>query len=204
MHTLRSVVIALILALLALPVFAARYEQSSTLTKTFTLTLHGNVPADRVFELRYITQAEIESGANPKVIRFCGGVDGPRVDLVISAAACAGNGTVYTAEVQLPYGSNLAYQYFTLLATDPQGTFEIFATNFQGQRPEGSEDFETLTGNVTNTASYDANRQAPGQMPDTGASSSISTGRSIAWIVVGISLLLVSGYALRKRRQLQA
>jgi hypothetical protein len=118
----RSAFIALILALLALPAFAARYEQASTVTKTFTLTLHGNVPADQVFELRYITQAEIESSANPKVIRFCGGGGGPSVDLVISAAACAGNGTVYTAEVQLPYGSKLAYQYFTLPSGEVIGT----------------------------------------------------------------------------------
>ncbi len=199
MRILHSALIALIGALLALPAFAATRQQAATVTKTFTLTVQGRVPADRVFELRYLTQAALTAGGGPHVIHFCGPQGDQPTDQQVSTAACAGNGAVYTVAVALPQGSRLAYQYFTLLARDPQGTFEVFAASFQGQQPDGPEDFEPVTARSPTSAIYGAGA-APAQLPTAGARASIGLGQARGWIAVSLGLLLLGGYAWQSGR----
>ena len=210
MKTFISTLMALMLAsMLAMPVHAGGNTQATTVAKTFTLTLHGSVPADQVFYVRYMTQQELEAGGGPKVIQICGDVPASganRVDRVISNQACVGNGASYTAQVELPQVSRLAHQYFTVRASDPQGTYRVVASNFQGERPDGPEDFETLTGNTTTSAEYrlGSTPPVPSQMPDTGAR---GMGSARLPLVAGAAILLLlgaGGYASRKGRQAQA
>ncbi len=107
--------------------------------------------------------------------------------------------------MELPQGSRLAHQYFTVRASDPQGTYRVVASNFEGERPDEPEDFETLTGSTTTSAEYrlGSTPPVPSQMPDTGARGMGSTRLPL---VAGAAILLLlgaGGYAARKRRQAQ-
>ena len=69
MRTLSSTVTALALALLlAVPVFAGG-AQGDTVTKTLELTLHGQVPRDRVFGAFYYVSPETHPAG---LVQFCG------------------------------------------------------------------------------------------------------------------------------------
>ncbi len=204
MKTLASALMALTLALILAGPALAGGDQNDTVTKTFELALYGDVPAERVFEVKYLTEDEARAGADPKAIQFCGGVQDPGASRIISMEACTGDGTVYTAELEFKRGTKLAFMYFTLLASDPVGTEEVFFSSIKGPgAPGGSEDFETLDRDVVNSAKYrvgdaDGNQQAP-EMPDTGAGGMASAGVP-AYSGISLLLLAASGYVLRRRR----
>ncbi len=204
MKTLASILLALTLALvLTIPALAGG-EQDDMVTKTFKLTLHGDVPAERVFEVKYLTEEQARSGANPTAIQFCGSVQDPGAVRIISREACVGNGTIYTAELEFPRGTRLAYMYFTLLASDPVGTDETFFSSIKGPgEPGGPEDFETLDEDMVNFASYqsrtaDGDGQAP-EMPDTGAGAMAGTNLPIYAGMALFSLVAAVGYGVRRR-----
>lgn len=204
MKAITSTIAALMLALLLVAPALAAGEQGDTVTKTFELTLHGDVPPDRVFEVKYLTQEEGSSGAKPKAIQFCGSVQDPGAVQIISRETCVGNGTVYTAEVEFQRGTRLAFQYFTLLASDPVGTDETFFSSIQGPgAPGGPEDFETLDDDMVTSAWYrsggaSGSGQMP-EMPDTGAGGMAGSGLPL-YGSVALLPLAATWYTIRRRR----
>ncbi len=76
MRNIATVLIALTLALVAVaPAFAGGDEQDDMVTKTFELTLYGDVPVDQLFAVGYATRKQLVDGAFPdpvQYILFCG------------------------------------------------------------------------------------------------------------------------------------
>ncbi len=76
MRNIATVLIALTLALVAVaPAFAGGHEQDDMVTKTFELTLYGDVPVDQLFAVGYATRKQLVDGAFPdpvQYILFCG------------------------------------------------------------------------------------------------------------------------------------
>ncbi len=170
--TLTAILLALVLAI---PAFAGGQEDS--VTKTFGLTLHGDVPPDQQFTAVYFTQEnERPSPENPHpLVQFCGPelqipeeVEVVELAKRVSEDACEGHGTVYEFEVELPRGAKLFFAYDRTSATDPD-EFETFYRSGDGGEELGPEDFEMLNADTTNSAYYRyAGTQSPG-MPNTGA-----------------------------------
>ncbi len=209
MKILRSILISVALGLvLVVPALADTGQggdtQQDTVTKTFKLTLNGNVPEDQVFEVTYGIREEIEQGLKLSTIQFCGPGPDPENSPRVSEEACKGNGTVYTPTVEFPRGSQIAFRYFTLRPGDVEGTFVEFHKSYDGEMPDGPEDYETLTSDVTNSAwySFGGDQQAPSQMPATGSGGAArGSGLPMAAVSLIFPILLAGGYTLRRRNQ---
>ena len=201
MRTIASTVTALALVLLlAVPVFAGG-AQSDTVTKTLELTLHGQVPQDRVFGAFYYVSPETHPAG---LVQFCG----PHVEggvppsQVVSRAACAGNGTVYRAEVVFKRGTGVFVEFVTLSVRDPQNTLETFAEVPELEKPESVE-YETLDADVTTSARYSfeaRDGQQASRLPATGSGGIGHAALPLSAIALGLSLLAVGGYVLWRRR----
>ncbi len=199
MRFVSSTVTALAL-LLAAPVLAAT-AQSDTVTQTLALTLHGQVPPDRTFGAFYYVSPDTHPAG---LVQFCG----PEVEggeppsQVVSEDACAGEGMVYTAEVEFKRGSGVFVEFLTLSASDPRNTLETFAEIPELEEPESLR-YATLDGDVTTTAAYTfapGGSQSPG-MPAAGAGGAGDAGLRVAAITAGLSFLAAGGYAVRRSRR---
>ncbi|MDP9350718.1 MAG: hypothetical protein M3P51_04155 [Chloroflexota bacterium] len=164
---------------------------NQTVTKTFELTLNGDVPEGEVFRV-FLDIVPERGGSNPAPVQLCGGVDingDPNPE-------CEGNGTVYTGTTTFSVGTTLEYEFHR--QSGLSGVDEIFA---EGQ--------ETLNADMTNTAWYtfgtgageDQQGEMPGEMPHTGAGG-LATGASVPWGTLGLAAsgLLAAGYAVMRRR----
>ncbi len=194
MRTATSTATALALTmLLAVPAFVAG-AQGDTVTQTLELTLHGQVPTDRTFGAFYYVSPDTHPAG---LVQFCG----PEVEggeppsQVVSEDACAGEGTVYTAEVEFKRGTGVFVEFLTLSASDPRNTLEIFAEIPALAEPESLQ-YATLDGDVTTSASYSFTAGAPG-MPAAGVGAAGQDGQRLGAIAVALSLLAAGGLALR-------
>ena len=168
MKTLRATLAALFfMALMAFPAFAQDGKTGAgddqqvpdnqqtggggdMVTKTFELTLNGDVPADRAFGVAYGTFDEFEADEPTDVI-FCG-QPAPRIgDVVVSDEDCVGDGETYTYSVDLPEGTELYFTYLTAEEGDEENTAEPFFGNITF---EGPGEAEVLNADMTNTAWY--------------------------------------------------
>jgi len=100
-------------------------------TKTFELTLNGDVPEGQAFFAQYLVEGQPEPTAGS--VLFC-------ADVSSDVPECEGDGTVYRESVQLPAGSGLDFRF---IRSDEVGDLELFH--------EGNE---TLNSDMTNTAFY--------------------------------------------------
>ncbi len=205
MKTLVSTLTALVLALLlVVPVLAGGDEQEDIVTKTFKLTLYGDVPEDRVFGAFYYVSPQTHPAG---LIQFCGpdvpGGEAP--SQVASEQDCQGGGTAYTASAEFDTGTGIFVEFVTLSVNDPQNTLEIFAESPELEDPESLE-YEVLNTDTTNTASYrfgaDNGQQTP-QMPTTGAGGMGSSHSSIARTAAMLLLLTVGACVLRRTARLR-
>ncbi len=129
MSTARSVALALVFALvLTLPAFAQRPQQTQTVTKTWTLTLHGDVPPGESFGVEYRDPA----GREVAPLFFCGAQ---------AAVTCAGQGRVYTLTLVVPHRFELYSRIFRGQPFSPQ--FESL-----------QDGWETMTTDSTTAAQY--------------------------------------------------
>ncbi len=112
----------------ALPAFAQPAPQAPTATKTFNLTLHGDVPAGESFGIEYA----VKGGSEQAPLYFCG----PDV-----GTQCTGNGTVHTQSVSVPDGSQLLYRFY-------RG--HVYSPSFE----EISSGEEVITANSASHAAY--------------------------------------------------
>ncbi len=200
MRTMASTLTALALALLLTAPVLAGGEQGDTVTKTLELTLHGEVPQDRVFGAFYYVSPETHPAG---LVQFCG----PHVEggeppsQVVSEEECAGDGSVYRAEVAFERGTGVFVEFVTLSVRDPQNTLEIFAEIPEPENPESLK-YETLDADASNSGWYSFkagdNQQTP-QMPATGSGGTSNDGIPANGIAVGLSLVAAGGYALRQR-----
>lgn len=213
MKTTASTLMALTLALiLAVPVFAGG-GQEDMVTKTFTLTLHGDVPADEGFIAGYV-----EEGQNPDTeghfVVLCADLDripkeereGIPSEDIISDQPCAGHGNVYSFERKFERGTGLAFFFARVSVTD-EDFFEIFSTSLKGDleldEDPGPEDFETLNSDTTNTAwfrfSGGGDDQQMPEMPSTGAGGMAGGSLPLGNVAAALALLAAGGYAVIRR-----
>ncbi len=200
MRIMASTLTALAFALLLTAPVVAGGEQDDTVTKTLELTLHGEVPQDRVFGAFYYVSPETHPAG---LVQFCG----PQVEggeppsQVISDDACAGDGLIYRAEVEFDHGTGVFLEFVTLSVSDPQNTLEIFTEIPEPENPESLR-YETLDADATNSAWYrfeaGGDQQTP-KMPATGSGGMSSDGAPMKSIAVGLSLFAAGGYAVRRR-----
>ncbi len=193
MKTTVSTLTALVLALLlAVPALAGGDEQADLVTKTFTLTLDGEVPQDRVFGAFYYVSPDTHPAG---LIQFCGPPveGGEPPSQVVSATGCRGAGTVYTASVAFERGSGIFVEFVTLSVDDPQNTLEIFAE---------SELLEPAT-TVAARYRFGAHNAPPlPGMPATGAGGTASTHPTPGRLAAVLSLLALGACALRRTARL--
>lgn len=210
MKAIRSLVIALTLALLvAAPGVAAAQEQE-TITATFRLSLDGEVdrPEDRLFAVFYSTREQVkqsETGKLPAhVIVFCGAeleVPFPVNERRVSDEPCVGNGKTYSAKVEIPKGAELYVSFETWLASDPDETYQTVATTDDlDDESQEAEDFLVVNADLIDNAYYTfAERQAP-QMPEAGAGGLAGDEYFPRGAVAAVPVLAVRAYVVRRRR----
>ncbi len=204
MKTLASMFTVLMLTLLlAAPARAAGDVQDETVTKTFELTLHGDVPRDRVFAAYYSTDVTNVGGEPTDYILFCGGTESERAGArqVVSQEDCVGDGAIYRAQVEFERGAQLVY--FFIVAVEGTENFEIFHTNV----PSRESRPELLSADTTNSAWYrfsaGEDQQVP-DMPATGAGAMSGNGAPSAGNTLLLVLLASAGGVLLGRRWLYA
>jgi hypothetical protein len=222
MKTIASALTALTLALLLAAPVLARGEEGDTVTRTFELTLYGDVPEDATFSVFYLSldmpvdRALEEISKHPekyfpaqqRAIQFCG----PRLDVGlptrrVSDETCRGGGTVYAYDVELPRGGSLYFAYERTPADTPEGHEAFFGSDDGDGRPEEA-DFEILDGDATNAAwfRYAAgdDQQGMPEMPHTGAGGLAGTSPPPTLAgAAGLSVLVAGGYASRGVRRVR-
>ena len=203
MKTLASTIMALTLALLLVAPVLAGGEHDDMVTKTFELTLNGDIPENRAFAVFYSTDVTDVGGEPTDYILFCGGMQSDRADArqVVSREDCAGDGEVYRAQVEFERGAQLVYFYIVAVEGTEEGgeQFEIFHTNV----PTRESEPELLSADTTNRASYTFgagdDKQVPG-MPVAGAGGLSGSGTSSVAPELTLTLLVTAGCAVLGRR----
>ncbi len=163
--TIASMLTALMLLLvMATPGLAGGGDTGDdTVTKTFELTLTGDIPETQIFFGFVATREFIETGEGQiTLILFCGDVpdedleeaeQDPEFDLVVvSSEACeGGEGTEYNADVELEQGAQIAFVIFRA-DLENEEDFEVIAES--GFDEEGNPtEFETIEEDTTNPIS---------------------------------------------------
>ncbi len=203
MKALRATLAALLMmAMLAFPAFAqdgkagAGDDQQvpdnqqtgggkATVTKTFELTINGDVPADAAFVVGFVEEGQ-DPDIDGRFVVLCGDISQlPEEELegipdedIISDEVCAGDGAVHSFEREFAQGTNLAFFFARASVTD-EDVFEIFFTSLQNpdlSAPPGPGDFETLDTDMTNTAWYTFGTGAGDDQQDTGAGKDTGAG----------------------------
>jgi hypothetical protein len=127
-----------IAAVLALILFSipARAENEGMVTKTFELTLNGDVPEAETF------QFGANAGGDAGVVGvFCGrSLKGTMV------RKCVGDGAVYRETVEFPRGSTIRFVFTRVIGRDSDGAEDGIEVFHEGT--------ETLDGDTTNGAYY--------------------------------------------------
>ena len=147
---MKTTALASLLAISALFSLGAAQGEASTenATLTFHLELAEQPPEDQVVELRYALPTNDGGRPQVRVVRFCGGAEGPEVDQIVTEDACRSD-TPYTATLDVPRDQGVAFQAFTLRAQDPEGTYRTLVQNFDGEMPDAPEDFVTYDDGTT-------------------------------------------------------
>lgn len=218
MKALAPTVIALALALLlTAPALAGGDGSGDTVTKTFKITLYGDVPEDRSVAATYFTREQVEAGfSGETVIIFCGQV--PREDLnpeaeVITASTedCeGGDGTTYTQEVRLDRGTELTYLFAAGpedIPEDYDGSEDVLIYTTPRDQNFRPTEYETVSEDMTNAAHYnfDAGQGGVGSgpggpgMPDTGAGGMAGATLPLGYGLATLSLLVGFAYAAVRR-----
>ena len=179
--------------------------QTEMVTKTFQLTLYGDVPAGEGFYVQYLRQGD--SPDLQEALVFCGELIEEEPE-----APCEGNGTVYTVTADFEAGTTIDFEFgrhnadYTVVEEWWTGT-ETLATDWtntawyefggagkgedtqqggagdDGQQDGGSTDIGVDTGDI------------PDKLPAAGAGGLATGGSFVAAIVAA----LVAGLALRRR-----
>lgn len=195
MHRLYTLLIALILLVpFTLPATAQEGEgpgdngHSKKVTKTFTLTLYGEIPGDESFFV-FFRERFFRGGVD--VIVFCGESSFVYPDI----EPCQGGSTVYSGSVEYSAGDELEFGYFHGSGPGAEDQREFF---------EGTE---TITSDFTNSAYYDyrtgqggaGNGPGAPDAPDTGSGGMAGGGLPAANALAVLSLMAAGGYILRRR-----
>ena len=197
----RSILMSVaLLIMLAVPAMAQNgSDDHDTVTKTFKLTLNGDVPEGQGFSVNYNLD---DDPFGEGFFAFCG----PQglVARGVSIEPCEGNGTAYSRSVEFERGTTIVYNYlYSPGGDEPDQPFAV------GK--------ETLDADMTNTSEYTFGRgvgddkqddtqdgtqgETPGEMPDTGAGA-LAPGASIPVgnVAAGLTMLAGASYAVLRRR----
>lgn len=205
MKTLASSLMALTLALLlVIPVHVDGDKRDDTVTKTFELTLYGDVPADQLFAVGYATRAQLVDGAFPDpvpYILFCGSLaegDDQPAQVFTEGSCTGGEGTTYSADVELDQGAELAYFFARASSTDPN-LFDAFLTTPINKELKPTA-YETLSDDSTNAAyyRYGAAAEPMPEMPATGAGGMAGSRFPLARVAATLGLLAAGAYTARR------
>jgi len=170
----------LVMGLLLLPMISASAQAGDTVTKTFELTLNGDVPEGQAFNVSYNRTGADGAASLP----FCGrGTD----------TKCEGGGTVYTVIAEETAGKSIDIRFVRVMTeTETAETFLEYT--------------ETLDSDQTNSASYTFaatagnDKDMPDQLPDTGAGGLPGPGLAIGGLAAPLAILLAGCYAALRRR----
>jgi hypothetical protein len=201
----------ILLALLTAPAFA-----QDTVTRTYVLNVYGQVdkPDDRVLLVEHTTLEGEQAGVGPLIMQLCGpDIEAQtRQDPFFRYARgdnyepqCRGDGTQYTASVEVEQGSNLYFLFVTLLKSDPDNSAELIAGTDDGDnvRPGPGEDTVVIDGDVTDTAFYDFRSGQGGLGSDPGSPPLSATGAEAdmrSALAAAFVLILAGGYIVVRRR----
>lgn len=166
-------------------------EQVDKFTKTFRLTLYGNVPRNEVHTVRLFTDDPDDPTGG--VVFICLGQPEPGDP----TPDCIGNGRLYNSTVELRAGTRIQYAFLRFNLAQPDEDPVAYA--------EGAE---TLNSDLTNAAYYDYNTGKGGkgdgpdapQLPDTGAGGTAGKGFPLGNAVAAFPLLVAGGYAVQRRQ----
>lgn len=178
-----------------------------TVTKTFELTLNGDVPAGESFSVALFSELEYNEGEG-ELLLFCSGLEDASIPEDVEA--CEGNGTVYRLSVELPQGDTLRTTFYRGFGPGPNT--EAF-----------HEETEVVNEDMTNTAWYsfpaagddqqdddkqvgggddqqDDQQEIPTKLPETGAGAMTSSAAARAMGgTSALSLLFAAVYGLVRR-----
>ncbi|MDP9352576.1 MAG: hypothetical protein M3P51_13700 [Chloroflexota bacterium] len=200
-----STLMALTLALVLSGPALAGDGQDDTITKTFKLTLYGDVPAAELFAVGYATREQLDNGSFPDpvpYILFCGtlspGDDRP-TQVVTDGSCKGGHGTTYTATVEFERGAELAYFFVRASNADPN-LFDAFLTTPINEELKPTA-YETLSDDATNAAyyRYGAAEEPMPKMPTTGAGGMADSYPPFAGAAAILGLLAAGTYTARRR-----
>ncbi len=167
-------------------------------TKTFQLTLYGDVPDGTAFSV----EVENETTGSAEGVWLCGSA---------GANECQGSaeGSVYTATRQYPEGTVLTFTWTRWIPGDPEGnpfgtgreTIITSMTNSAWFRFEPAKDTkddqqDTGAGDVQD----DQQVEVPKAMPSTGAGGMAGGGIPLGTVAATIMMLAAGGYATLRRR----
>ncbi len=161
-------------------------QQGEMVTKTFKLTLRGDVPEGEAF---YVVYGDpLVADAPGEVLVFCGVVDDSE-----SGRDCVGGGMVYTASAEVEEGSEI---------------YVLYQREGSNQEPFVST-IEVVNSDMTNSGWYafsgdmdnDHQGGVPDQLPGTGLGGMAGVaGLPIGNVAAVLSLLVVGGHAMLRRR----
>ncbi len=217
MKAIAATLLALMFALVLVVPTGAAGKGADMVTKTFKLTLNGDIPVTQGFFMIYLEEGE-DPETGGKFVIFCADEDQvteeelleDEPDAVVSDAACVGGGNTYTYTAEFKRGTRIIYfigrQNLTdvedgaVLATSADKVEDIFTGTI------GPEDFETLDTHKTNAATCTmrggtcAEEQIP-SMPNTGAGG-LAPGAGRPWLpAAALGLLAVAGLAATALRR---
>ena len=186
-------------------------------TKTFELTLSGDVPAGETFAVGLYCELKYNEGEG-ELLLFCSDSDDPSVPA--GTEPCEGDGTTYRLSVELPMGDTLRTTFYRGFGLGPNT--EAF-----------HEVTETINADMTNTAYYtfgkgtgagddqetpdnqqdgdnkdsgagevpdDQQGEMPEELPDTGAGAlAPGTAIPVGNAAAGLVMLAGAGYAVLRR-----
>ena len=170
----------LVMGLLLLPMVSASAQAGDTVTKTFELTLNGEVPEGRAFNVSY----NLTGADGAAFLPFCGrGSD----------TQCEGGGTVYTVVAEVGAGKSIDIQFVRVMTeTETAETFlEYTETLYSDQTSSAAYTFPATAGN---------DKDMPDQLPDTGAGGLSGPGLSVGGLAAPLAILLAGCYAALRRR----
>lgn len=196
MKTVFGAAIALLMALTLAGSVSAREDE--TVTKTFKLTLHGDVPADQAFSVGF----NLTGADHTVLLPFCGrGTD----------TVCEGGGTVYTKTAEVQVGRSIDVR-FVRADTDVEEaeTFLSYTETLDSDRTNtayynygGAGGGDQQGGDIqddgqSGTGTGDGQEGMPSGLPSTGAGGLAGGGLPIGGAAVP-PLLAAGAFALRRR-----
>ena len=131
-------------------------------TKTFELTLYGDVPRDQAFTVQHQTEEELGEDGGGRLVWLCGqppkGMPRDQITIVSSEDCRGGEGTVYTHKAEFERGEyvRVGFARMSEAGMESEGGFGVVADT-------GLVELELLHADGTSSAWYDSDTKRGGE-----------------------------------------